>query len=462
LVTLLLFMVGDANRRGYRHLLDAFWDECASHGIPLPSEEPVSGSAFCQARYKLSNEMLRELLRNAAATFEATYPEQSRWRGRRVFAIDGSKFNLGRSEELDDHFGRPEGAYCPQAAVTALVNVASGLPCDVCIRRYASSEREMLMDHLDVFREGDLVVLDSGYPSHEVMRTLLAKGIDFLIRASESQPFPAIVWLREQRHGDYRVMMEPPARAPADAEDIEVRVLRNASSSFDLAGDPPTVTVMAGYSKRKREDRLILREETAAVLQPIIEGLEPTEPVFRMPPADRVAASLVRPDLAAAREEWLDEAEDEEELDERGRSDFLCYKDHTGRFADFHALRHSFITQVIRTGANFKTAQDLARHSTPLLTARYSHGFREDELAAVNSLPSLAPFRAQPDSALYSASKGAGRGTAVQSGAVNRGRSEGAQKGRSRKRSAITADARSGNDGVPGRARTCDLRFRKT
>jgi len=39
-------MVGDANRRGYRHILDAFWDECASHGVllrgPLIRVAPVT------------------------------------------------------------------------------------------------------------------------------------------------------------------------------------------------------------------------------------------------------------------------------------------------------------------------------------------------------------------------------------------------------------------------------------
>jgi len=224
LVTLLLYMVGDANRRGYRHVLDAFWDECASHGIPLPCEEPVTGSAFCQARYKISNEMLRELLHDAAAIFEETYPERSQWRGRRVFAIDGSKFNLGRSDELDSHFGRPESAYCPQATVSALVNVSSGLPCDVRIAAYAASERTLLLEHLELLREGDVVVLDRGYPSHEIMQTLIERGIDFLIRVPES--YAAIGWLRETEHGDYRVIFEPPTHAPRNAEDIEVRVVR--------------------------------------------------------------------------------------------------------------------------------------------------------------------------------------------------------------------------------------------
>src|SRR5262249_50709344 len=43
-------------------------------------------------------------------------------------------------------------------------------------------------------------------------------------------------------------------------------------------------------------------------------------------------------------------------------------------YADFHALRHSFITLLERSGVSPKTAQELARHSDIRLTMqRYTH-----------------------------------------------------------------------------------------
>jgi hypothetical protein len=66
-------MVADGNRRGYQHILDAFWDECASHGVPLPSAEPVSASAFCQARSKLSSDLLRKVLHGVASKMESAF-----------------------------------------------------------------------------------------------------------------------------------------------------------------------------------------------------------------------------------------------------------------------------------------------------------------------------------------------------------------------------------------------------
>lgn len=209
LVVLLLFMAGDSNRRGYRHILDAFWDECASHGVPLPTETPVTASAFCQARAKLSSELLRHVLHEASAKMESTFRSASRWRGRRVFAVDGCKVNLQRSHELDAQFGRPAGGHVPQATVSALVNVMTQIPNDVVIGRYGACERQLLLDHLSVLEAGDVLVLDRGYPSHELLRILRDSEIDFLVRVPATHTFDVITAFRESGGGDYRVMLPP-------------------------------------------------------------------------------------------------------------------------------------------------------------------------------------------------------------------------------------------------------------
>src|SRR4030095_11812936 len=121
----------------------------------------------------------------------------------------------------------------------------------------------------------------------------------------------------------------------------------------------------------------------------------------------KVVLRILRPDLSLARDQWLSSATSPEERARRDESDFLRYKDRNGLFADFHSLRHSFITLVGRNGVHFKTTQDLARHSSPTLTARYTHGFRADEIAAIEALPDLSTKATldgvSRNSALYSA-----------------------------------------------------------
>jgi hypothetical protein len=96
---------------------------------------------------------------------------------------------------------------------------------------------------------------------------------------------------------------------------------------------------------------------------------------------------MIQADLQSARKQWLTEVSDEEERGRRKQSDFLAYRDSQDRYADFHALRHSYITMIGKTGVSPKEHQDLARHSTYNLTGRYTHSRAYDLAAAVQSLP---------------------------------------------------------------------------
>jgi site-specific recombinase XerD len=72
------------------------------------------------------------------------------------------------------------------------------------------------------------------------------------------------------------------------------------------------------------------------------------------------------------------------------QGDFLAYRDGSGRYTDFHSLRHSYISRLVQSGASPKVAQTLARHSTVKLTlGRYAHVGLYDLASAVNGLPAL-------------------------------------------------------------------------
>jgi len=140
--------------------------------------------------------------------------------------------------------------------------------------------------------------------------------------------------------------------------------------SFALAATPPTVTVAAGYSKRRRRDVQPLPRGLAEVLGPWLVGKPAGAPVFAVP---HLSAQMIRVDLGAA--------EIAEETPEG--------------FCDFHALRHTFVSRLVRSGINVKLCQELARHSTPVLTlGRYTHVDMQDKALALTMVPALeAPDR---------------------------------------------------------------------
>jgi integrase len=74
----------------------------------------------------------------------------------------------------------------------------------------------------------------------------------------------------------------------------------------------------------------------------------------------------------------------------------IPYKDEKGRFADFHALRYTFITNLVKSGVTPKLAQMLARHSTIDLTMNvYTSLTVYDQASALESLPPILSLRHQ-------------------------------------------------------------------
>jgi hypothetical protein len=103
------------------------------------------------------------------------------------------------------------------------------------------------------------------------------------------------------------------------------------------------------------------------------------------------SADMRRGDLGAARKAWISEAgPDADERKRREQSDFLTYRDDAGRVFDFHSFRHEYISELVRSGANLKVLEDLARHSKLELVDRYAHVRSHNKLAALDALPPLA------------------------------------------------------------------------
>jgi len=157
--------------------------------------------------------------------------------------------------------------------------------------------------------------------------------------------------------------------------------------SFNLAADPPTVRVLAGYSKHRREDVLTLRPATAAKLRELLAVTLPNVPIFSMP-RHRPMSETLAEDLAAARAKWLAEAATPAERERRDRTDFLVYRDAAGHYCDFHSLRHSCGSLLAAAGVHPKTPQAIMRHSDINLTlSRYSHVYDGQEADALAKLP---------------------------------------------------------------------------
>ena len=75
----------------------------------------------------------------------------------------------------------------------------------------------------------------------------------------------------------------------------------------------------------------------------------------------------------------------------------IPFWDGSGRVADFHALRHTFITRLARSGVMPAVAMELARHSSITLTMScYTHILVSDKRSALAQLPLIESAESRP------------------------------------------------------------------
>jgi integrase len=159
--------------------------------------------------------------------------------------------------------------------------------------------------------------------------------------------------------------------------------------SFNFDAKPPQLTVAASFSKRWKNDVIPLRSDLAERIKSWLASrtkLKHQEPLLGI--SSKHTGEMLKKDLAFARKTWLASIVDTELRTKSEEISFLCFVDAQGRYADFHALHKTFITNLSKSGVSPKMAQSLARLSDINLTMNvYTDAVLEDQAIAVELLP---------------------------------------------------------------------------
>ena len=149
----------------------------------------VTKGAFTQARAKLNPWAFQRLNEVAADAFydDAEYYV---WHDMRVLALDGKRLVLPNHPSVVEEFGQQKfgpNADSPRSLAmgSMLYDVLNQITIDARLSPYASSERDLLMQHMDKVKTGDLLLLDRGYPCFWLLFLLKARGIQFCVRLKE-------------------------------------------------------------------------------------------------------------------------------------------------------------------------------------------------------------------------------------------------------------------------------------
>jgi hypothetical protein len=185
----------------------------------------MTQQAFSLARQKIKWGAFRELFDVTVNSHYKEYAQEIlRWNGLRIFAIDGSKLSLPNDKPLRSYFGTSgAGNTSPTAQGSLLYDILNDLVADARIEPMATDERTIALMHIqqlaviESFEKGkELILFDRGYPSFELIKELLGRGIHFLMRVRKKFS----TGIDELKRGDHTIELEQ------GGEKITVRVLK--------------------------------------------------------------------------------------------------------------------------------------------------------------------------------------------------------------------------------------------
>jgi len=159
-------------------------------------------------------------------------------------------------------------------------------------------------------------------------------------------------------------------------------------SSFHLDANPPVVVTKAKNNKRRERHVQQLKPAMVDSLRLRFVGKSPDDVALVVPDLTD-AARMLRVDLKAAREAWLGETEDREEIRRRKQSDFLAVMNHEGERSSFYSLRHGHAQALAEAGVPELAIAASMHHADRSTTARYLHANRASVNLAISAMPDV-------------------------------------------------------------------------
>lgn len=155
-------------------------------GLPEASH---ATSGFCQARSRLSCDLITDLARQTAIAQENRVPIGWLLKGRHVKMIDGSTLSMPDTLENQavwpQHGSQEEGVGFPIVRVVGLISLATGAIADFSFGPYQgkeTGEHALAREILDSVQSGDIILGDRYYDSYFFIAKILSREADVITR----------------------------------------------------------------------------------------------------------------------------------------------------------------------------------------------------------------------------------------------------------------------------------------
>jgi len=184
--------------------------------------------AYCRARARLPEELLKELTRSTGRQLLEQAPKTWLWKGRPVKVVDGTGLSMPDTQENQKAYPkskkRAPGVGFPVLRLVVIFGLAVGTVLEAALAAFqgkGSGELSLFRQLAESLQPGDVLLGDRLYGTFWNVAQGLAKGVDFVVRLHADR---TPVWFRGRGHrtDNRRVCWHKPQRpAWLSVEDYE-------------------------------------------------------------------------------------------------------------------------------------------------------------------------------------------------------------------------------------------------
>lgn len=175
--------------RGF--LLQVLHHNTACSHVPHLLGKAVSAEAYGQARARLPLELFQRLLGEVCRRAQACLEASPRWRGHRLWLVDGSSCSMPDTPELQNAFGQPgqqaPGCGFPVAHLLTLFHAGTGLLLRTIAAPLRTHDMAQAAQLHAEMSPGDVLIADRGFCSYAHLALLLRGGLHAVLRLHQKQ-----------------------------------------------------------------------------------------------------------------------------------------------------------------------------------------------------------------------------------------------------------------------------------
>lgn len=198
-----------------------------------------STSGYCQARDRIPDELLGQILSGTAKALESRAEKRHMWRGRSVKIVDGTSVSMPDTPENQTEYPQPSGQKpgCgfPIMRILAVFSLATGALLCHAKGSLHVGENTLLGKIASAFSAGDIVLADRGFCTYAIISGMIGRSVDVLIRMREKMIKNYVV-ARKLGKNDFLIIWRRSANLRQELHLPEEICLRMTKYSINVRG----------------------------------------------------------------------------------------------------------------------------------------------------------------------------------------------------------------------------------